>query len=107
MKPHRTHYSLGPYGSTAASHYHLNSPLFHCFNYECVIYFSWLFSISAPTFVAGIESSLREKWRILKSRLEEANKGSTNGKNHHKAEFFNFNLIKKAISKLPFASVSK
>ncbi|KAL9950371.1 hypothetical protein ACROYT_G042859 [Oculina patagonica] len=27
----------------------------------------------------GIESSLREKWRILKSRLEEANRGSTNG----------------------------
>lgn len=26
----------------------------------------------------GIESSLREKWRLLKSRLEEANKGSSN-----------------------------
>ena len=31
----------------------------------------------------GIESSLREKWRLLKSRLEEANKGSSNGKNRH------------------------
>lgn len=29
----------------------------------------------------GIENSLREKWRLLKSRLEEANKGSTNGAN--------------------------
>jgi len=27
----------------------------------------------------GIENSLREKWRMLKSRLEEANKGSNNG----------------------------
>lgn len=27
----------------------------------------------------GIESSLREKWRLLKSRLEEKNKGSSNG----------------------------
>lgn len=30
----------------------------------------------------GIESSLREKWRLLKSRLEEKNKGSSNGKPH-------------------------
>ena len=31
----------------------------------------------------GIESSLREKWRLLKSRLEEANKGPSNGKKRH------------------------
>lgn len=34
----------------------------------------------------GIESSLREKWRLLKSRLEEANKGSSNGPSSPKAE---------------------
>ena len=28
----------------------------------------------------GIESSLREKWRLLKSKLEEKNKGSDKGK---------------------------
>ena len=32
----------------------------------------------------GIESSLREKWRLLKSKLEEKNKGSSNGKPHVK-----------------------
>lgn len=62
-------------------------------NFECVISFSWLFSITAPISVAGIESSLREKWRMLKSRLEEANKGSTNGKNHHMAEFLIINNL--------------
>ena len=30
----------------------------------------------------GIESSLREKWRLLKSKLEEKNKGSDKGKPH-------------------------
>ena len=38
----------------------------------------------------GIESSLREKWRLLKSKLEEKNKGSSNGKpllNFFKARF--------------------
>lgn len=34
----------------------------------------------------GIESSLREKWRLLKSRLEEANKGSSSGPSSPKAE---------------------
>ena len=31
----------------------------------------------------GIESSLREKWRLLKSKLEEKNKGSDKGKPPH------------------------
>ena len=34
----------------------------------------------SQTCISGIESSLREKWRLLKSKLEEANKGTTNGK---------------------------
>lgn len=34
----------------------------------------------------GIESSLREKWRLLKSRLEEANKGSSTEPSSPKAE---------------------
>ena len=36
--------------------------------------------------ITGIEKSLREKWRVLKSRLEQANKGSSSSSPHDDQE---------------------